>query len=555
MSLLRNFVSEIDFESYESFKTNFKFKIPNNFNFAYDVVDVYAQQQPNRQALLWCDDNGGERAFSFSDLKFYSDKTANAFRDLGIKKGDHVMLIVKSHYEFWFCLLALHKLAAIPVPATHMLKTRDIVYRIKKANIKMIVCAPDEGLLDNVDRAESQIGQDCFIKSAIGKKRQGWHDFCDKVEQASSDFTRPTGSLASTNKDVSLLYFSSGTNGYPKMVCHDFLYPLGHIITANYWQNVTDGGLHYTVADTGWAKCMWGKIYGQWLSGSAVFVYNYDKFDARSVLAKAAKYGVTTFCAPPTVYRFLIREDLSGYDFSGLKYCVIAGEPLNPEIFNKFYEYTGLKLMEGFGQTEAVIMIATYPWDEPKPGSMGKPSPGYDIELIKADGQPCDVGEEGEIVVNTKNGKPIGLFCYYKDDKKLTEETWYDGYYHTGDIAWKDEEGYFWFVGRNDDLIKSSGYRIGPFEVESALLQHGGVLECAITAVPDEVRGSIVKATVVLNKGYVPSGELKKELQEHVKSVTAPYKYPRVIEFVDELPKTISGKIKRIDIRKKDQDK
>ncbi len=554
MSLLKNFVSKVDFESYEDFKNNFKFMVPDNFNFAYDIVDVYAKQEPDRRAMVWCDDNGGERTFSFKDLKIYSDKAANLFSSLGIKKGDHVMLVAKSHYEFWYCLLALHKLAAVPVPATHMLKTRDIVYRVEKANVKMMICAPEEDLLCNVEEAEKQIGEGCFIKSVIGTKRQGWHDFCEEIEQVSSDFTRPTGKLASTNEDVSLLYFSSGTSGYPKMVCHDFLYPLGHILTAVYWQKVQDGGLHYTVADTGWAKCMWGKIYGQWIGGSAVFVYNYDKFDARNVLEKAAKYGVTTFCAPPTVYRFLIRENLNEYNFSGLKYCVIAGEPLNPEVYKKFYESTGLKLMEGFGQTESVVMIASYPWVEPKPGSMGKPSPCYEIELINSNGLPCDIGEEGEIVINTKDDKPIGLFCNYKDDKKRTDEAWHDGYYHTGDVAWKDEDGYFWFVGRNDDLIKSSGYRIGPFEVESALLQHGGVLECAITAVPDEVRGSVVKATVVLNKGYKPTDKLKKELQEHVKNVTAPYKYPRIIEFVDELPKTISGKIKRFDIRKKDQD-
>ncbi|MDK2834933.1 MAG: acetyl-CoA synthetase, partial [Methanolobus sp.] len=369
-----------------------------------------------------------------------------------------------------------------------------------------------------------------------------------------ADFARPTGEEATTNDDILLNYFSSGTTGFPKMVQHNFTYPLAHIITARYWQNVTDGGLHYTVADSGWAKCVWGKIYGQWIAGSAVFVYDYDRFTAERMLGNTVKYGVTTFCAPPTIYRFLIREDLSKYDLSCLDYCVTAGEPLNPEVYQKFLEITGLKLMEGFGQTETIVTLATYPWIEAKPGSMGKPSPEYSIELLNAEGKPCEVGEEGEIVIDTSFGKPPGIFIGYGADPERTRDVWHDGYYHTGDMAWKDEDGYFWFIGRADDIIKTSGYRVGPFEVESALIEHPAVLECAITGVPDPIRGQVIKATIVLTRDYTASEELKKELQDHVKRVTAPYKYPRVIEFVKELPKTISGKIRRVEIRDHDKE-
>jgi acetyl-CoA synthetase len=386
-------------------------------------------------------------------------------------------------------------------------------------------------------------------------ERPNWINFRSEIEKASPEFERPTGDQKTENNEPMLVYFSSGTTGLPKMVEHDYIYPLGHIITAKYWQNVKEEGLHYTVADTGWAKAMWGQIYGQWIVGSAVFVYDYERFDAARMLEKASKYGVTTFCAPPTIYRFLIKEDLSKYDFSTLQYAVTAGEPLNPEVYNKFYEFTGLRLMEGFGQTELVVCIVNFPWMEPRPGSMGKPSPGYDIKLMDKDGNICDVGEEGEIVIETSRQEPPGLFNGYYLDPEKTAEVWHDDYYHTGDTAWMDEDGYYWFVGRNDDIIKSSGYRIGPFEVESAVISHPAVLECAITGVPHPVRGQVVKATVVITKDYVASEELKLEIQNHVKKVTAPYKYPRVIEFVDELPKTISGKIRRIEIRSKDQEK
>lgn len=554
VNLLNKFAPITEFISYEDFKENFTLEFPDNFNFVYDVVDVYAAENPNKTALLWCDDNDNEAVFSFKQLKDYSNKTANFFTKLGLKKGDNVMLILKSRYEFWYCLLALHRIGAVAVPATHMLTKKDIGYRVEKANIKAVVCANDEYVLREVDTAYENVNSILKYRIVLDNNRSGWINFDSEIENASEIFIRPKDEEATQNSDVSIIYFSSGTTGFPKMVQHNYSYPIAHIITAKYWQNVIDGGLHYTVADSGWAKCIWGKIYGQWISGSAVFVYDYEKFSAEKMLEKIAKYEVTTFCAPPTIYRFLIREDLSKYDFSKIQYCVVAGEPLNPEVYEKFLELTGLKLMEGFGQTEMIVGIATFPWMEPKPGSMGKPSPLYDIELLNAEGKGCEVGEEGEICINTGFSNPPGIFMGYRSEPKRTHDVWHDGYYYTGDMAWKDEDGYLWFVGRSDDIIKTSGYRVGPFEVESALIEHTAVLECAITGVPDPVRGQIIKATVVLNKDYIASDELKKELQNHVKNVTAPYKYPRIIEFVSELPKTISGKIRRVEIRDKDKE-
>jgi acetyl-CoA synthetase len=554
-SLLYSFVPEIEYESYTEFIEKFDITVPENFNFAYDIVDKYAEISPDKKALVWCNDYGKEHIFSFKELKEYSDKTANFFKNCGIKKGDKVMLTLKSRYEFWFCILALHKLGAITIPATHMLKTKDIVYRVESAGIKMVVCIAEDGVPEYFDQADEQLSVN-IIKALVGDDdRHGWLSFRAEIEKASPEFERPTGDQETENNEPSVVYFSSGTTGLPKMVEHNYTYPLGHIITAKYWQNVREEGLHYTVADTGWAKAMWGQIYGQWISGSAVFVYDYERFDAAHMLEKASKFGVTTFCAPPTIYRFLIKEDLSKYDFSTLQYAVTAGEPLNPEVYNKFYEFTDLKLMEGFGQTECVVCVANFPWMTPRPGSMGKPSPGYDIKLLNKDGNICDVGEEGEIVIETSQQVPPGLFNGYYRDPEKTAEVWYDDYYHTGDTAWMDEDGYLWFVGRNDDIIKSSGYRIGPFEVESAVISHPSVLECAITGVPHQIRGQVIKATIVLTKDYEPSDELKLEIQNHVKQVTAPYKYPRVIEFVEELPKTISGKIRRVEIRSKDQER
>jgi acetyl-CoA synthetase len=551
--LLDKFVNRVEFESYEDFYNNFKLQIPDNFNFAYDVVDFYAEHQPEKRALVWCDDLGNDRTFSFGDMKYFSDKAANFFLNCGIKKGDYVKLLLKGHYSFWYCFLGLHKIGAIATPGTHMLTTKDLVYRIDKADIKMVVCIDEGALTEYVDEAQGKTGNILQHKVLLGGKKKGWLDLETEIQKASSEFLRPSGAAGTCNEDISLAYFSSGTTGFPKMVLHDYTYPLGHVITAKYWQNCLDDGLHYTVADTGWAKVVWGKIYGQWICGSAVFAYDYDKFDAANMARKCAKFGVTTFCAPPTVYRFLIKEDLSQYDFSGLKYSSTAGEPLNAEIYEKFLEYTGLRIMEGFGQTETSIQIGTYLWMDTKPGSMGMPCPLYEIELMNAEGGFCEDGEEGEIVISTEKGRPLSLFTGYYRDDEITAEVWHDGFYHTGDMAWRDEDGYYWFVGRADDVIKSSGYRIGPFEVESALIEHPAVLECAITGVPDPIRGQVIKATVVLTKDYSPCDELIGELQNHVKSVTAPYKYPRVIEFVSELPKTISGKIRRVEIRDHDQ--
>ncbi len=555
-SLLPRYVSRLDFKSYDDFRENLKILVPENFNFAYDVVDVYAAECPDKRALVWCNDHGEEKSISFKELKTLSDKAANLFQGYGIKKGDTVMLTLKSRWEFWVCMVGLNKLGAIAIPSTHMLKAKDFLYRIKKADLKLIVCIGENGVPSEFDIAHSEAGNISLVKALVGSRdlnREGWINFDLELERASENFVRPTGDQATKNDDILLAYFTSGTTGYPKLVKHDQTYPLGHILTAKFWQNVEDDGLHYTVADTGWAKCAWGKIFGQWLAGSAVFVYDYDRFDAGRMMDEMGKYGVTTFCAPPTIFRFMIKSDMSRYDFSRLKYAVTAGEPLNPSVYESFLETTGLRLMEGYGQTETVVCISNYPWMEAKPGSMGKPAAGYDILLVGKNDKVCEVGEEGEIVIKTDRGKPVGLFTDYHMDPDKTSTTWHDDYYHTGDTAWRDEDGYFWFIGRTDDMIKSSGYRVGPFEVESALMSHPAVLEVAITGVPDAIRGQVVKATIVLTRGFSPSEELKRELQDHVKKVTAPYKYPRIVEFVDELPKTISGKIRRVEIRDKDK--
>ncbi|NPV61650.1 MAG: AMP-binding protein [Methanotrichaceae archaeon] len=555
-SLLSRFVSRSEFESYEDFKENFKIIVPENFNFAFDIVDAYAEDFPEKTALVWCNDHGEEKIITFGELKRLSDQAANLFLRLGLRKGNTVMLTLKSRWEFWVSMVGLNKIGAISIPSTHMLKEKDLVYRIKKGDIKMVICIGENGVPGEVDAADLALGNIPLVKALAGStdlKREGWINFGLELEKSSPDFERPVGEEATKNDDILLGYFTSGTTGYPKMVRHDQTYPLGHIITARYWQNVGEDGLHYTVADTGWAKCAWGKIFGQWIAGSGVFVYDYDRFDAGTMMDRMVHYGVTTFCAPPTIFRFMIKSDMSRYDFSSLNYLVTAGEPLNPSVYEKLLKTTGLKLMEGFGQTESVVCIANYPWMEPKPGSMGKPAPGYDIVLVGKDNKVCEVGEEGEIVIKTDKGKPIGLFVDYHQDPEKVKNTWHDDYYHTGDTAWMDEDGYFWFVGRTDDMIKSSGYRVGPFEVESALMSHPAVMEVAITGVPDPIRGQVVKATVVLTREYTASEELKKELQEHVKNVTAPYKYPRIVEFVEELPKTISGKIRRVEIREKDK--
>ncbi|MDR0442995.1 MAG: AMP-binding protein [Treponema sp.] len=566
MTLLDKFLPKTEFESYEDFYKNFSVNVPENFNFAYDVIDVLAERKENERALQWCDEKGAEASFTFGDMKKLSDKAANVLRAAGIGRGDPVMLILKRRWEYWPVLLALHKLGAVAIPATHLLTTKDIVYRCNAADIKGIICVDDPDLIQRIDEAEttvrssvSHLRYKAFVRSVHNPKdfnpakSASWTDFSPLLESASSDFKKPDA--ANSNEDIMLLYFTSGTTGMPKMVQHNFAYPLGHIATAKYWHRVTTGGLHLTVADTGWAKAAWGCIYGQWLCEAGIFVYDYDRFVPSALLEIISKCKLTSFCAPPTIYRFFIKEDLKKYDFFALKHCTVAGEPLNPEIYEQFLAGTGIKLRECYGQTELTVTLCSWPWLKPKPGSMGKPAPGYDIDLLRDDNSSCGTGEEGQIVVRTDKRMPWGMFGGYYRDSALTNSVWYGNIYYTGDVAWKDEDGYYWFVGRNDDVIKSSGYRIGPFEVESALMEHPAVLECAITGVPDPDRGTVVKATVVLAKGYSASEEIKLELQNHVKKTTAPYKYPRIIEFVTELPKTISGKIRRVQIREDDNQK
>ncbi len=543
------------FDSHADFLANFRVKLPLTFNFGFDVLDAVAAREPDRRALVWCDDHGGERSFTMGEMARESSRAARAFMALGIRRGDAVMLILKRRYEFWFALMGLCKIGAIAIPATHQLMKKDLVYRVKASGVKMILCVNEPSIRDAVDQAlaETPVGVRALVNG--GDDGSPWVDFqalmagaSDRLDEA--DCARKTGA-----SDIMLLYFTSGTTGMPKMVRHNFLYPFGHLVTAKYWQCCRDGGLHLTIADTGWAKAAWGKIYGQWMCGSAVMVYDMEKFHARSVLKVVAKYGVTTFCAPPTMYRYFIKEDLQAYDFTRLAHCVVAGEPLNPEVYQKFLQGTGLKLHEAYGQTELTVVAGTFPWMTPKPGSMGCAAPGYELDLLDHEGRSCEVGEEGQLVVRTGVVKPLGMFDGYHRDAGLTRKVWHHDTYYTGDMAWRDQDGYYWFVGRADDVIKSSGYRIGPFEVESALLEHPAVLECAVTGVADRDRGQVVKATVVLSHGHAPSDEVARELQEHVKHVTAPYKYPRIVEFVSELPKTISGKIRRVQIRQNDEAK
>ncbi|WP_424246208.1 AMP-binding protein [Elusimicrobium posterum] len=542
-----------DFKDYEDFAANYKINIPENFNFGFDIVDEMARISPDKEALNWCDEAGNHRSFSFKDIKEESNKAANYFKSLGIKKGDRVMLVMQRKYEFWFFSVALCKIGAIHIPSTHLMTVKDVVYRIQAAGIKAIVAVNDPRVTDTIDEAQKQASE-LEIKIAVhGTPNNTWKDYDNEYKPFSNVFERPTGAEATTNDDIFLMFFTSGTTGYPKMACHNNLYPLGHITTAYFWHNLRGEGTHLSLADTGWAKCAWGKIYGQWICGNSVFVYDYERFDAAALLKVLQDYKVTSFCAPPTVLRHMIKEDFSKYDLSNLKYATIAGEPLNPEVYYRFKELTGLELREGFGQSETNVIIGNYYFmPEPKPGSTGRPNPGYDIDIVDEFGKTVAPGIEGELVVRTDKWVPAGLFAgYYRNNQPL-DVPWKDGIYHTGDMVYKDEDGYLWFVGRADDVIKSSGYRIGPFEVESAMLEHPSVLECAITAVPDPDKGQIVKATVVLTKGYHASPELVTELQNHVKKVTAPYKYPRIIEFVDDLPKTISGKIKRAQIRTED---
>ena len=554
--MIEHFLKQASFSSMEDFEQNFKLIVPERFNFAYDVMDRWAEEQPDKLALLWTNDKGEERHYTFADMKRMSDNIVSYLTGIGIKKDDMVMCILKRRYQFWPLVIALHKIGAVVIPASYLLTDNDIVYRCHEADIKAIVACGDEEIIEHIDSAYP----DCPSvekRISIGPiVPEGWLDLTEEDIQNGHGATDPiVAELRRKHyggaQDHMIMYFTSGTSGEPKMVIHDYNYALGHLTTAAFWHNLKPESLHFTVSDTGWGKAVWGKLYGQWIVGAAIFVYDHDIFRPADVLRKMEQHHITSFCAPPTIYRYLVREDLSKYDLSALAYVTTAGEALNPAVSDKFFKMTGLRIYEGFGQTETTCTLGTFCWMKVKPGSMGKPNPQYDIHLM-IDGKEVGNDEVGEIVVRTAEQTPIGLFNEYYRNEELTNEVWHDGYYHTGDLATRDADGYFWYVGRHDDVIKSAGYRIGPFEVESALMTHPAVLECAVTAVPDPQRGQAVKATVVLAKGWEHMRHIRSfphELKEHVKSVTAAYKAPRIIEFVDELPKTISGKIRRVEIR------
>ena len=522
--------------------TSISFKNTENFNFAFDLVDELAEREPDKLAMLHISKDKVERRFTFKDIKKASAQCANYFASLGIKKGDRVMLVLKRHYQFWFAMIGLNKLGAIAIPAVNQLQEHDFEYRFQSAGVSAVICTADGDTARQIEIA-SETCPELRHKLLVGGKRDGWRDFDEEYARFSTHYNRPEN--APGGDDLMIMYFTSGTSGYPKIAAHNYKYALGHFHTAKYWHNVDPDGLHFTISDTGWAKAMWGKLYGQWLCEAATFVYDFDRFDAADILPMFAKYHITTFCAPPTMLRMMIKQDISKYDFSSVRHMTTAGEALNPEVYRQFEKATGLQILEGFGQTESTMIIGNMIGKPHKIGSMGKPAPIYDVKLVDADGNEVKTSESGEIVINVKDGAPCGLFTGYYGDKEKTDEVWYDGYYHTGDVAWRDEDGYYWYVGRSDDVIKSSGYRIGPFEIESVIMELPYVLECGVSAVPDEVRGQIVKASIVLVNGTEPSEELKKEIQEYVKEKTAPYKYPRIVEFKESLPKTVSGKIQR----------
>lgn len=518
------------------------FNNEDTFNFAFDIVDNIGRKSPDKRAMVHLDKDKNERIFTYKDIKEHSSQAANYFKSLGIKKGDTVMLIMKRHYQFWFAILGLHKIGAVVIPATNLLVQHDFEYRFKAANVSTIICTADGDTARQAELADAVTGT-LKNKIIVNGTREGWHSFDEEYCLFSRRYRRDEN--APCGDDPMLMFFTSGTTGYPKIATHSFKYPLGHYITAKYWHCVSKDGLHFTISETGWGKALWGKLYGQWLCEGSIFVYDFERFDAADLLPLFAKYQISTFCAPPTMYRMLIKQDISKYDLSSIKHATVAGEALNPEVFKQFYNATGLTLMEGFGQTETTLSIANLVGMNPKPGSMGKPVPLYDIQILRPDGTPAELGETGEICIKTSDKVPCGLFIGYFMNEEKTKDVWYDGYYHTGDTAWADEDGYLWYVGRTDDVIKSSGYRIGPFEIENVIMELPYVLECGVSAAPDEVRGQVVKASIVLTKGTEPTEELKKEIQKYVKEHTAPYKYPRIVEFRTELPKTISGKIIR----------
>ncbi len=522
--------------------TAISFQNEEKFNFAFDVVDALARRNPDKLAMLHISKDMTERRFTFKDMKDGSSQAANYFTSLGIKRGDLVMLVLKRHYQYWLSVLALHKIGAIAIPATNQLVQHDFSYRFEAAGVSAILCTSDGDTAHQVELAEQETGME-LKKIIVGEPREGWHDFNEEYSLFSRRFRRRENSPC--GKDPMLMFFTSGTSGYPKIAAHNYKYPLGHFITAKYWHRVDPNGLHLTISDTGWAKSSWGKIYGQWLCEAAIFVYDFDRFDADKILPLFARHQITTFCAPPTMYRMLIKQDLSKYDLSSIRHASIAGEAMNPEVYRQFEKATGLQIMEGFGQSESTLMIGNLTGSNHKIGSMGKPVPLYDIHLLTPDGQEVPTGSTGEICVDIRKGIPCGLaYEYYRSPEK-TAETWCNGYYHTGDLAWRDEDGFYWYVGRADDVIKSSGYRIGPFEIESTIMELPYVLECGVSAAPDEIRGQVVKASIVLVPGKEGTEELKKEIQNYVKTHTAPYKYPRIVVFRDALPKTVSGKIIR----------
>lgn len=554
--LLKKYLPQIEFSSYEEFSEKLKINVPEYFNFGYDVVDAWAENEPEKRALLWVNEEGEEHCFTFTDIKRLSNKTANFFKSLGLKKGDVVMMILRRRWEYWVCATALHKLGVILIPATLQLTKKDIVFRGNAAKVKAVVCVNDSFVVEQMELACPEIPS-LENKILVGESREGWLNYHIETEKFSEELPRPTGEEATRWDDTMLVYFTSGTTGMPKLVKHNCAYPLGHIVTAKYWQHVEENRLHMSVSDSGWAKFGWGKIYGQWICGATIFCYDMvGRFNPKNLLTKVEKYKVTTFCVPPTMYRFMLQEDLSQFDLSCLHHCTTAGEPLNPEVIKKWKELVGKQIYEGFGQTEGPVLMANFgsEWFEPVQGSTGKPNPLFNIKLLDSDGNVCEDGEEGSLtIMDVKHNPPVGLFTGYYLNDELTEEKLGGIGYNTGDVLWRDSDGYYRFVGRNDDVIKCSGYRIGPFEVESALVAHDAVVECAITGAPDPIRGQVVKATIVLAKGYTPSDELTKELQQHVKHLTAPYKYPRIVEYVDELPKTVGGKIKRAEIRTNDE--
>lgn len=547
--MIKEFMNKAEFSSYEDFMQSFKVDVPNDFNFGYDVIDKYAQTMPEKEALLWVNDKGEEKRVTYRAFKNVSDQCAAFLQGIGVKKGDRVLLILKRRVEWWYTMVALHKLGAVAIPATHMLTEKDIIYRCHMAGISCIIACGDPIILGNVQGARKYCPTLRHCVSIGPTVPNGWYDYWRGLQEADA-FECPERNAVT---DDFLLYFTSGTTGEPKMVMHDFSYPLAHILTAKYWHNVHEGSLHFTLADTGWGKAVWGKFYGQMISGGTVFIYDYEgQFKPADLLKIMQDYHITSFCAPPTIYRFLIREDISSYDLSSLEYCTTAGEALNPSVFDEWQQKTDIMIYESYGQTETTLVVGTYPWVKPKPGAMGVRNPQFDIDVVDDEGNSVPAMEHGELVIRIGDKKPLGLFKGYYRDEEMTKERIVNGIYYTGDIVYRDEDGYLWFVSRADDVIKTSGYRVGPFEVESALMTHPAVVECAITAVPDEIRGQIVKATIVLADDYKSKAgdELAKELQNHVKHETAPYKYPRVVEFVDELPKTISGKIQRYKLKK-----